>query len=106
MNTDYSPIGSKIFVEMIDDDIIDYEVGRKVAEQAGVSIAKNERMKSQVGIVKAVGPGKVNKDGDVVAVLSKVGEKVLLDRVGSTDIMLEGKRYRVCDDREVLAVIE
>ena len=106
MNSDYRATGTKVFVEMTETEAVDHEAGHDLREQGGVSLVNNERSKSQQGMVVAVGPGNKNKDGDMIEVYAKVGDRVLLDRMGSTEIFLEDKRYRVVDDREILAVIE
>jgi chaperonin GroES len=56
--------------------------------------------------VVAVGPGKVNEKGAVAAMTVKVGDQVLFKKYGPDEIEIEGKKYLICTEEDVLAVVE
>ena len=101
MNPDFRATGMNVFVEMDGDDIVGHEAGHELKEQGGVSMPANDWRKIPKGTVVAAGPGAQN-----MPVLTKVGDRVLLSPAGANTITIEGKEYRVVDDREILAVIE
>lgn len=59
-----------------------------------------------VGTVVAVGPGKANDKGERAPMSIKVGDKVLFKKYGPDEIEVDGKKYLVGDEDDVLAIIE
>ncbi len=58
------------------------------------------------GKVVAVGPGKKNKQGQIIPVSVKVGQKVLFKKYSSNEIKVEEKEYLIIEEDDILAVIE
>jgi chaperonin GroES len=65
-----------------------------------------EREKPVRGKVVAVGPGKLNEKGERVAMSVKVGDVVLFKKYGPDEIEIEGKKYLVGDEDDILAILE
>ena len=63
--------------------------------------------KPEMGKVLAVGPGAWTATGTINAVRScKVGDIVLVPKIGTLRIDFEGEEYYIASDREVLAVVK
>jgi len=58
------------------------------------------------GKVIAVGPGKKNKQGQVVPVSIKEGQKVLFSKYGPNEIKVDDKEYLIAKEDDILAIIE
>ncbi len=58
------------------------------------------------GKVIAVGPGKKNKQGQVVPVSIKEGQKVLFSKYGPNEIKVGDKEYLIAKEDDILAIIE
>jgi len=65
-----------------------------------------EKEKPMQGTILAVGPGKKNDKGEVQAMSVKVGDKVLFKKYGPDEIELDGKKYLVGDEDDILAILE
>ena len=62
--------------------------------------------KPELGEVLAVGPGRLSEYGKMIPIRScKVGDIVLLPKIGTLRIDFEGEEYYIAQDREVLGVI-
>ena len=62
--------------------------------------------KPEMGEVLAVGPGRLSEYGKMIPIRScKVGDTVLIPKIGSLRIDFEGDEYFITQDREVLAVV-
>lgn len=61
--------------------------------------------KPQIGEVLDVGPGRVTEFGTKVEVTVKVGDIVLVPKIGTIRVDFEGEEYYILPDREILAVI-
>jgi chaperonin GroES len=68
--------------------------------------ATAEKEKPEQGEIIAVGPGKMTEDGKLVPMSVKVGDTVLFQKYGPTEIKLEGTEYLVVSESDVLAVLE
>jgi chaperonin GroES len=62
--------------------------------------------KPELGEVLAIGPGRLSEYGKMIPIRScKVGDIVLLPKIGTLRIDFEGEEYYIAQDREVLGVI-
>ena len=63
--------------------------------------------KPEMGEVLAVGPGRLSEYGQMIPVRScKVGDIVLIPKIGTLRIDFEGDEYYIAQDREILAVVK
>ena len=63
--------------------------------------------KPEMGEVLAIGPGAWTATGTINHVRScKVGDIILVPKIGTLRIDFEGEEYYIASDREVLAVVE
>jgi chaperonin GroES len=60
----------------------------------------------EMGEVIAVGPGRQSEFGQYIRVNAKVGDVVLVPKIGSLRIEFEGQEYYVTQDREILATVK
>jgi len=61
----------------------------------------------EMGEVIATGPGRLSEHGQLITVRScKVGDIVLVPKIGTLRIDFEGEEYYIAQDREVLAVVK
>ncbi len=94
----FKPLSNHLFIEAASED-------KKT--KSGIVIPDSaEKEKPMVGIVIAVGPGKVNERGERSPMSVKVGDRVLFKKYGPDEIEVEGKKYLVGDEDDVLAIIE
>jgi chaperonin GroES len=62
--------------------------------------------KPEMGEVIAVGQGRMSEFGHFIPVRHKVGDIVLVPKIGTLRIDFEGEEYYIAQDREILAVIK
>jgi chaperonin GroES len=58
-----------------------------------------------MGEVIAVGPGRQSEFGQFIQVNARVGDIVLVPKIGSMRIDFEGQEYFITPDREILATV-
>ncbi len=92
------PLSNHIFLEPLVED--------KKTKSGIVLPDTAEKEKPMVGKVVAVGPGKLNDKGEVMAMTVKVGDKVLFKKYGPDEIEVDGKKYLVAEETDILAIIE
>ncbi len=63
--------------------------------------------KPQVGEILAVGPGSLNKEGKLVPLTVKKGDKVVYAKYSGTDIKDENdEEYLLLSEKDILAIVE
>jgi len=72
----------------------------------GLILASEAKEKPQTGVVLAVGEGKPDKDGKLIPVPVKVGDKVLYSKYGGTEVTTGGEDVLILRADDILAVFE
>ena len=92
------PLGDRVIVKPL-------EAEEKT--KGGIVLPDTAKEKPQEGKVVAVGPGKWDEDGEKrIAMSVKVGDTVLFKKYGPDEIEIEGKKYLVAEESDILAIIE
>ena len=89
------PLGDRIIVKQ--DEAQETTAG-------GLYIAPDSKEKPQTGVVLAVGEGKLDKDGNLVPVPVKVGDKVIYGKYGGTEITVDGEDVLILRADDIYAV--
>lgn len=92
------PLSNHLFLEPLEEE--------KVTKSGIVLPDTAEREKPTRGKVIAVGPGKTNEKGERIPMSVKVGDTVLFKKYGPDEVELDGKKFLVGDEDDILAVIE
>ena len=72
---------------------------------SGIILPDTAKEKPQMGEVVAVGPGKINDDGKVIAMTLKNGDQVLYGKYSGTEITVEGDDLLIMRESDILAVL-
>lgn len=90
------PLGDKIVLKQM------------IAEEttkSGIVLTGQTKEKPQEAKVIAVGPGGV-VDGCEVVMQVKVGDKVIYSKYAGTDVELDGEKYIIVRQNDILAIVE
>jgi len=71
----------------------------------GIVIPDSATEKPAEGEVIAVGKGKVNDSGEVLAMDVKVGDKILFGKYSGTEIKIDGAEMLIMREEDILGVI-
>ena len=95
-----------ISIKPLEDRIVIRQVEAEQTTASGLVIPDTAKEKPQEGEVIAVGPGRVDDNGNRVPVDVKVGDTVIYSRYGGTEVKYDGQEYQILSSRDVLAVVE
>ena len=95
-----------ISIKPLEDRIVIRQVEAEQTTASGLVIPDTAKEKPQEGEVIAVGPGRVDDNGNRVPVDVKVGDVVIYSRYGGTEVKYEGQEYQILSSRDVLAIVE
>jgi len=65
-----------------------------------------DKEKPQKGEIIAVGPGKIDEQGNKIALQVKVGDKILFRKYSPDEIKIDGEEVLVMAQSDVIAIIE
>jgi len=91
------PMNDKVLIKPIEE--VEQTYGNIVIPDMG-------KEKPEMGEVIAVGPGRESEFGKWIRVGAKVGNMVLIPKIGALRVDFEGEEYYLISDREILATIE
>ena len=74
--------------------------------KGGIIIPDTAKEKPAQGKIIAVGKGKVNDDGKLMAVGVKVGETILFGKYSGSEIKLDGEEHLIMREEDILGVVE
>ncbi len=89
------PMGDKVIVKPIQ---------KEETSKGGIIIPDTAKEKPQEGEIIAVGPGKVNKQGNKIAMDVKVGDKVIFAKYTGSEITIDGEKYLIMPESDILAI--
>ncbi|GAA2520142.1 co-chaperone GroES [Pilimelia columellifera] len=97
---------TKVAIKPLEDRIVVQANEAETTTASGLVIPDTAKEKPQEGTVLAVGPGRVDDNGNRIPVDVQIGETVLYSKYGGTEVKYAGEEYLVLSARDVLAVIE
>ena len=95
-----------ITIKPLEDRIVIRQVDSEEKTASGLYIPDAAKEKPQEGEVLAVGPGRVDDNGNRVPVDVKVGDHVIFSRYGGTEVKYDGEELQILSARDVLALVE
>jgi chaperonin GroES len=93
-------------VRPLHDRILVKRIEEKETAKGGIIIPDTAKEKPQEGEVVAVGNGKKNEDGKVIALDVKAGDRILFGKFSGTELKIDNQEYLILREEEVLGVIE
>ncbi|QYJ02574.1 co-chaperone GroES [Nocardioides panacisoli] len=94
-----------INIKPLEDRIVVKTLEAEETTASGLVIPDTAKEKPQEGEVLAVGPGRVDDNGNRVPVDVAEGDKVIYSKFGGTEVKYAGEEYLILSARDVLAVI-
>lgn len=73
---------------------------------SGLYLASDAKEKPQTGVVVSVGEGKLDKDGNLVAVPVKEGDRVIFGKYGGTEVRYKGQDVLILRADDIYAICE
>jgi chaperonin GroES len=91
------PLSNKILLKPLDNE---------TTTKSGIVLPENAGEKPTKGEVVAVGPGKRDEKGTIIPMSVKVGDRVLYKKYGPDEIEIDGEKYVIGDEDDILGIIE
>jgi chaperonin GroES len=90
------PIGDRVIVQRL---------GSAEKSKGGLYLPDTAQEKPQEGKVIAVGSGKLLKNGKVVPLAVKPGDRILFGKYSGSEIKVDDKEYVFLNEDDILAIV-
>ena len=92
------PLQDRVIVERLENSV--------EKTKGGIIIPDSAKEKPEQGKIVAVGKGKLNDDGKLMAVGVKVDETILFGKYSGSEIELDGEEHLIMREEDILGVVE
>lgn len=72
---------------------------------SGIILPDTAKEKPQMGLVMAVGEGSHDKEGKLVPMTVKVGQKVMYKKWGGNEVKVGSEEWTIVEQKDILAVL-
>ena len=96
---------TKVAIKPLEDRIVVQTLEAEQTTASGLVIPDTAKEKPQEGKVLAVGPGRIDDNGNRVPLDVAVGDVVIYSKYGGTEVKYNGEDYLILSSRDVLAVV-
>ena len=96
---------SSLKLKPIGDRVIVQRLGSAEKSRGGLYLPDTAQEKPQEGKVIAVGSGKMLKNGKVVPLAVKAGDRILFGKYSGSEIKVDDKEYVFLNEDDILAIV-
>ena len=98
-----APAAANLTLKPLDDRVVVEPTEAEEKTAGGILLPDSPKQKPQQGKVIAAGPGKLNDDGNRMALAVKIGDTVLYGKYSGSDVEVNGKEFKILRESEILA---
>jgi len=91
------PLGDRVLLQVAD--------GEEQQIKGGIVIPDSAKEKPQEAKVVALGTGGTDDDGNKIKFDVKVGDLVLTNKYGGTDVIVDDEEYKILKSEDILAIV-
>lgn len=91
------PLGNRVLVSRL-------EAEEKL--KGGIVLPDSAKKKQEQAIVTAIGPGKKDKNGQIIPMPVKVGDVILMEKYSGQEVTVSGAEFVIIKADDIIAIIE
>jgi chaperonin GroES len=92
-------------IQPLFDNVLIRPLDAETKTASGIILPDSAKEKPQMGIVMAVGAGKMGPKGDKHPMVIKVGQKVMYKKWGGNEIKVEHEEWTLVSQEDILAIV-
>ena len=95
----------KLNIKPLFDNVLIKPLEAEAKTASGIILPDSVKEKPQMGLVMAVGDGKLDKDGKKQPMVVKVGQKVMYKKWGGNEVKVGSEEWTMVGQEDILAVV-
>ncbi len=96
---------TKVKIQPLGDRVLVKPSEQTESKRGGIIIPDSAKDKPQEGVIVACGKGKVTEDGKVLPMDVKVGDKVLYEKYGGSEIRLNDEELMIMHQDSIVGIL-
>ena len=101
-----APATTHLKLKPIGDKVIAQRIGSAEKTKSGLYLPDTAQEKPQEGKVIAVGSGRTLKNGKVIPLSVKAGDRIIFGKYSGSELKIEDKEYVFLNEDDILAIIQ
>jgi chaperonin GroES len=93
------PLGDRVVIQAVEEDEVTFAGGKLV-------LPETAKEKPQKGVILAAGAGRKDDNGKLVPMDVEVGQNVLYAKYAGTEIKVDGVKYLILKETDILAIVD
>jgi chaperonin GroES len=93
------PLGDRVVIQAVEEDEVTFAGGKLV-------LPETAKEKPQKGVILAAGAGRKDDSGKLVPMDVEVGQNVLYAKYAGTEIKVDGVKYLILKETDILAIVD
>ena len=93
-------------IRPLNDRVLVLRIEEEEKTSGGIIIPDTAKEKPQEGRVIAVGDGKLNENGERIAMAVKMNDRVLFNKYGGNEIKIDGVEHLIMREDDILGILE
>ncbi|HZL02114.1 MAG TPA: co-chaperone GroES [Cellulomonas sp.] len=94
-----------VSIKPLEDRIVVQTLEAETTTASGLVIPDTAKEKPQEGTIVAIGPGRIDDNGNRVPLDVAVGDVVIYSKYGGTEVKYRGEEYLILSARDILAIV-
>ncbi len=95
----------KLNIKPLFDNVLIKPLEAEAKTASGIILPDSAKEKPQMGLVMAVGEGKIGPKGEKHPIVVKVGQKVMYKKWGGSEVKVEGEEWTMISQDDILAIL-
>ena len=96
----------KLNIKPLFDNVLIKPLEAEAKTLSGIILPDSAKEKPQIGLVMAVGLGKIGPKGEKHPVVVKVGQKVMYKKWGGSEVKVGPEEWTMVSQEDILAIVE
>jgi len=95
-----------VSIKPLEDKVVVKPATAEKTTASGLVIPDTAKEKPQEGEIVAIGPGRIDDNGNRVPLDVAVGNRVMYSKYGGTEVKYAGEDYLILSVRDLLAIVD
>ncbi|MDP2585313.1 MAG: co-chaperone GroES [Candidatus Levybacteria bacterium] len=95
----------KLSIKPLFDNILIKPLEAEAKTASGIILPDSAKEKPQIGVVMAVGEGKIGPKGEKHPIVVKVGQKVMYKKWGGSEVKVDTEEWAMVGQEDILAIL-
>jgi len=95
----------KLSIKPLFDNVLIKPLEAEAKTASGIILPDSAKEKPQIGLIMAVGEGKIGPKGDKHPIVVKIGQKVMYKKWGGSEVKVGNEEWTMVGQEDILAVV-